>query len=256
MDEILGYDISKHQGVVHHGAYREAGYRFCFIKATEGVGYRDPRFEENVSGCKSAGMPCGLYHFARVSRSPTLVRDAAAEAMSFADSYVDRGLELPGVLDIEWDKRVAKGIKAADIVKWCEDWIGIVAEETGRVPIVYTGPSFWKYKLGQSLALVGSHLWAADYRGSAQRRGGSKPIPGWPAEIWQKSGSHPRPDKPKGKVDLNQWMGTESEFDALIESREEHVVPLDSEIYQPPWARAIASIMGRLTESPRCNEIA
>lgn len=46
-DDVIGADISHHQGPVDMEALVKAGYAFVYIKATEGVGHEDTRFEEN-----------------------------------------------------------------------------------------------------------------------------------------------------------------------------------------------------------------
>jgi lysozyme len=245
-----GYDVSKHQGGVDHAAFFDAGYRFCYVKATEGTGYRDPRFQANMRDARQHGLLTGAYHFARVSRSPTLLQDAADEARWFASQikpfYLDPAL--PPVLDIEWDKRVAAGIDAQDLIDWCLCWLEIVEPLTGRLPMVYTGSSFWRYKLGTSLDLAGYPLWQADYRKSSMRRGSPKEIEDWPALFWQHTGSKPRPDDPTRRVDANLFMGSAEELQNLDPEYRPHGV---NQIYQPPWARAIMRIMGRLTVSPR-----
>jgi len=207
---IAGYDVSQHQGLVDHAAFALARHRFCIVKASEGTGYVDLAHTRNVAAALDAGLLVGHYHFARVSRSPTLEADAEAEARTHIAEVGPLGPgELTCVLDLEWDRRVAPGIGAADLVAWATRWLEVVEAETGRCPWVYTGPSFWRYKLGRSLALARWPLWCADYRSSSVRRAAPKPIPGWPALCWQWTGAGARPDGRRGTVDLNWWLDDE-----------------------------------------------
>lgn len=276
MTTISGYDVSTHQAEVDHAAFKRAGYSFCYVKATEGVGYEDPRYQENVKACQTVGVPFGSYHFARVSLvgvksgevkklkkadpqefRERLLMDAVAEAQWHAQVVRSTKLanDLPCVLDIEWDKRVAVGIGSADVVTWCRQWLREVAALTERRPVVYTGRSFWRYKLAKSMALADHPLWQADYSRRSNDRGRPKEIDGWPAAIWQRSGSAPRPDKVGGKVDDNVWMLDKAAFldladgtDALPAGRASQAL-----VSQPVWARAIIAVMQRFAESARAD---
>ncbi len=60
---IYGIDVSHHQEFIDWGMVKKAGARFAFIKASEGVGFTDPMFEENIRGAVEAGVLPGSYHF-------------------------------------------------------------------------------------------------------------------------------------------------------------------------------------------------
>jgi lysozyme len=215
---ITGIDVSKWQGSVDWSLVAQSGHRFAFCKATEGVGYSDPRFQENWAGMKEAGLYRGAYHFARASKSPTIEIDAQQEADYFAEVMGGLGEgDLPPVLDIEWDKR-AKGIKPQRIVRWCEVFLAHLETVTGRVPIIYTGPSFWRYRLAKATGFARYPLWEADYRKSSRRKGKPKAIPGWEARFWQYTGKG-RSAGVVGNVDLNYFRGTEDELGALAHVR-------------------------------------
>jgi GH25 family lysozyme M1 (1,4-beta-N-acetylmuramidase) len=109
-------------------------------------------------------------------------------------------------LDIEWDKR-AKGLGPDDIVKWCRVFLERIETITARLPIVYTGPSFWRYRLGRSEFFSRYPLWEADYRKSSFQKREPKPIPGWAATFWQYTGKGTSPGV-DGRVDLNYFLGT------------------------------------------------
>jgi hypothetical protein len=54
------------------------------------------------------------------------------------------------VLDIEWGG--VKEIRTPDILEWCTEFLQVVDARLGRRPIIYTGPSFWKFRLGSATA--------------------------------------------------------------------------------------------------------
>jgi GH25 family lysozyme M1 (1,4-beta-N-acetylmuramidase) len=63
-DPIFGFDISDHQGPnVNFGRLRSEGYRFGFIKATEGIGWTARYYKDNMQRARAAGIQAGAYHF-------------------------------------------------------------------------------------------------------------------------------------------------------------------------------------------------
>lgn len=241
---IPGIDVAHWQKQVDWHEVAESGVKFAFCKATEGVGYVDPTFKKNWHGIKSAGLMRGAYHFARVSKSDTLLEDAEAEANHFCDTVLNecpgkllRDGDFPLVLDIEWDKR-AKGIKGREIVIWVRRFLHVVNTRTGRPPIVYTGPSFWKYRLVSTMDFAGYPLWSANYRKRI------KQIPGWPAKIWQFTGKGTCPGI-RGKVDRNWWLGDWAELQKFTDWHEEIkvVIPLALQESAPLFANSIAALV-------------
>jgi GH25 family lysozyme M1 (1,4-beta-N-acetylmuramidase) len=61
---IWGFDISNHQGPsVDFERLKREGYEFCFIKASEGIGWWDPHYKTNMRRAREAGLQAGAYHF-------------------------------------------------------------------------------------------------------------------------------------------------------------------------------------------------
>ena len=84
-------------------------------------------------------------------------------------------------------------------------WVNTVQSLTGRVPIIYTYPNFWKTAMANSNQFHRYPLWIADYRGRAQPE-----VPGgWPAwTFWQYTDSGRIPGV-VGPVDLNFYSGVQ-----------------------------------------------
>lgn len=217
-DILLGTDISHWQRDVDYQALATEA-KFAFIKATEGVGYEDPRFREHWKGCKGAGIPVGAYHFARVSarqragesRRAAISRDALSESNWFVkvceEAGYDRDKDLPMVLDIEWDKRSnVYQLSAEERVTWCLTFLNNVESKTGVTPIVYSGPSFWRYKLGKTKKLSRFPLWMARYPKNPGLRPPTE-IEGWPYTFWQFTGKG-RIAGIEGNADKNYFYGT------------------------------------------------
>lgn len=217
---VLGVDISKHQGQVDHARIAAAGMKFCICKATEGVGYVDPRFAENISKIYEVQRNGqvyypGAYHFAR----PDSVgggQDGRDEGHSFCDA-IEAALDgigdvkdgfLPPALDFE--KYSESDYK--DNIPWIEGWIEVVEERLGRKPMIYTGRNVWRYEVGNTDRFINYPLWLVYYTKNAAPVRAMKQLP-WPKwKLWQYSGGgryQHHPDVPGvGVVDVNRFDGT------------------------------------------------
>lgn len=240
---VTGFDISRWQGTNDFVAAARAGHEFVFIKASEGIGYTDPKFKVNWKLADEAGLLRGAYHFARVSRRgvddsapddekrAAILKDAGEEAAWFAEvmGTLDSG-DLNPVLDIEWDKR-AKGIKAWEVLAWCKEFLERLEELTGRLPIVYTGYSFWRYKLLKTRDLDRYPLWFVEYTDDPEP---TKPIElkdehgnvawRWEPTFWQWSRTLAVPGI-GDRVDGNRFFGTMTDLRRLAGYRAPEPVP-------------------------------
>lgn len=209
MATVPGIDVSYWDAGIDWPKVRATGQRFVIAKATEGITYKDPTFDDNWLGAKSAGLLRGAYHFFRCNV------DAKKQADYFID-YVktvnDNG-ELPPVLDLETNDGVTK----EKIVPAAKIWLDRVEAAFGKKPIIYSGQYFLQDFLIQPGG--GPPPWAKDYplwlaQYPNQYVDGAKPfLPrGWFAwTIWQYS------DKGvvngiNAAVDMNVFNGTLEEL--------------------------------------------
>jgi GH25 family lysozyme M1 (1,4-beta-N-acetylmuramidase)/LysM repeat protein len=209
MTTVPGIDVSYWDAGIDWPKVRATGQRFMIAKATEGITYKDPTFDDNWFGAKSAGLLRGAYHFFRCNV------DAKKQADYFID-YVktvkDNG-ELPPVLDLETNDGVTKD----KIVAGAKIWLDRVEAAFGKKPIIYSGQYFLQDYL--VVAGGGPPAWAKDYplwlaQYPNQFVEGMKPaLPrGWfNYTIWQYS------DKGvvngiNAKVDMNLFNGTLEEL--------------------------------------------
>jgi GH25 family lysozyme M1 (1,4-beta-N-acetylmuramidase) len=209
MATVPGIDVSYWDAGIDWPKVRATGQRFVVAKATEGITYKDPTFDDNWFGAKSAGLLRGAYHFFRCNV------DAKKQADYFID-YVktvkDNG-ELPPVLDLETNDGASKD----KIVVGAKIWLDRVEAAFGKKPIIYSGQYFLQDYL--VVAGGGPPAWAKDYplwlaQYPYQYVEGMKPtLPrGWFSyTIWQYS------DKGKvnginASVDMNLFNGTLEEL--------------------------------------------
>jgi len=150
---VDGLDVSSVQGAVDWEKVAEAGFRFVFVKVSEGDYGRDPRRLEYLTGARAAGVRTGVYHFAHVAGDPIKQARALWDAM---------GDEMPirAALDLE---SAPHGTRREDVVDWSLRFIDEAERWFGRPPVFYTYPAFarWLQPLPEDFARC--PLWIASY---------------------------------------------------------------------------------------------
>lgn len=202
---ITGIDVSAWQPHIDWSQVAAAGHRFAYLKATEGERYTSPVFAAQWDGAQRAGVYVGAYHFAQPDEDATDDADRFVEALGARLGF--------GALDPVLDLETTNGLDPLRLCLWARQWIERVEALTSRWPILYTGPSFWRWRMlpaGQpALDLTSWRLWQAQY-------GVAGPSPmqdalAWRPLIWQHTGSGACPGI-DGHVDLNRWLGSEDDL--------------------------------------------
>jgi GH25 family lysozyme M1 (1,4-beta-N-acetylmuramidase) len=214
-----GIDVSRYQSgststscsgsvQVRWTSVRASGRSFAFIKASgrrsSGIS-QDPCFARNWAGAKDAGLYRGAYHYAIPTTRPG---SAEADARFFVG--VTGALQEPGDLPPVLDLEATGGLSRAQVRAWAATWLTTVRELTGRQPIIYTGPSFWRTYVAGGTSFAGYPLWIAHYTRSTP----SVPVPWKTWTFWQSSASGSVPGV-SGPVDLDTFNGTAAELRAL-----------------------------------------
>lgn len=133
----LGLDISRHQGdKIDWQAMKAAGVLFVYIKATQGIAHKDPRFTANMAGAKSVGLLRGPYHFVENT-------DASKQFSLFTKVIESYDFELPPAMDCE---RYAGGIPTEAVVdsigRMLSVWMKTIPAMAGYpYPAIYTNPA-------------------------------------------------------------------------------------------------------------------
>ena len=173
---VQGIDVSSHQGYVNWQYWWGKGKRFAYIKATEGLSYRNPYFSSQYLGSYSVGMIRGAYHFARPSSS-----SGATQADYFARSggaWSRDGRTLPGVLDIEYNPygRTCYGLSQTQMVAWIKSFTTRYLYRTGRSAVIYTTYDWWSRCTGNSAAFNKTNrMWVARYASTVGSIPGGRP---------------------------------------------------------------------------------
>ena len=161
-------DVASHQhphgAAINWGQVARAGYRFAFIKATEGNYYANPYYGSDVAQAKAAGLAVTGYHFAvpNVSSGASQADYAVLHARYAAD-----GRTMPLALDIEYNPYggTCYGLTAARMIAWISAFSAEVLRRIGQPPIIYTTADWWRTCTGGSTAFGSNPLWVAGSRG-------------------------------------------------------------------------------------------
>lgn len=197
--------------------------RFVYVKATQGVGYRDSQFEYHWK--KLAALPIerrpyrGAYHFLSAASEGTAQAETFLRLVRQSGGFASD--DMPPVVDLEWDKATRDGpdrwkSKSPEaIMSTLLAWLKKVQQETGRTPMVYTTIQWWKERMHDEKMfeqLTPYKVWIADY--SQSSRGTEVPrVPNQASwHIWQFGESAVMPIGYKGALDINIFKGTDSEF--------------------------------------------
>lgn len=163
---------------------RADGISFAYLKATEGTGFTDPRFAENLRGARAAGLRAGGYHYF------TLCGAGAPQADHYL-SVIGRRTTMPPAVDVEFIGNCNPGPPREELLGELRAFIDRVEAATGKRVVVYLYPE------------IEEHYGLADDLDRRQwvRSLGSRPTRDW--WIWQKSDSADI-DGISSPADLNQ----------------------------------------------------
>jgi GH25 family lysozyme M1 (1,4-beta-N-acetylmuramidase) len=149
----LGIDVSYYQENINWNSVKNAGVKWAIIRVSDGSTFVDPKFQQNWSGAKNAGVIRGAYQFFRPNQDPI----AQANLLLNTMGPLEPG-DLPPVIDVE----ATGGLSPATVAARVGQWIQRVESVTGRKPIIYTGKYFWQDNV-QSAAFSSYPLWHAQY---------------------------------------------------------------------------------------------
>lgn len=196
---IHGIDISHHQRDINWKVVAEnhsLKVDFCFMKATEGITFKDTRFVENWAGSNIAGIRRGAYHFYITSADPR------QQALNYIQSVKLEGGDMAPVLDFEQE---TSSKSVATVRQNLKTWLKIIERHYGISPIIYTNTHlFNKYIKGN---FDDYPFWIANYNTTNIHNEVSHQN----LKFWQYS------EKGfvrgiKGNVDCNAFLGDAQEF--------------------------------------------
>lgn len=203
---VQGVDVSNHQGTVDWGRVRAAGFRFAYVKASEGRTFTDPEFAELSGGARRAGLVVGPYHYF------TLCSEGGAQAERFLAASGGRVPgDLPPVVDLEFGGNCSRRPTPEELDREYAAFDARVTAAFGRPPVLYTTSDFAdRYFAGadrRGSRLAGRRLWVRETLGRP-----SGACESW--AFWQYS-ARGRVDGIEGPVDLDAYCGDAQSFAEL-----------------------------------------
>jgi lysozyme len=199
---IRGVDVSHHQGDINWSAVRDSQISFAYIKATEGVDFRDAKFSENWQRSHAAGLTHGAYHFF------LLGKPGAPQAANFIATVPVEPDALPPAIDLEFSGyNRNQQLSQADFQRELSTFWDAIVAQYAKTPVVYTTSDFQKQYLAR---MPVARLWLREVFLTPRQ----------PWLFWQFS--------PRGQlrgvptfVDLNVFYGGLTEFQHIIQTSEQ-----------------------------------
>lgn len=136
---VRGVDVSHYQGEIDWQILSQEGIQFAYIKATEGSGHVDVKFEQNWQAAKRTELLIGAYHFFSFD-SP-----GATQAENFKDTVDSIPNMLPPVVDVEYyaDKKVNPP-DAAAVRQELQIMLNELQLHYGLTPVIYSTEEVWE----------------------------------------------------------------------------------------------------------------
>jgi len=211
---VRGLDLSAHNGAPDFNSIAAAGFKFVYLKATEGTDYRDPAFLRNYLAARRAGLAVGAYHFFRFDS------DGTSQAFNYLETIKGCDLQLPAVIDIEeWGNPA--GIATEMINEKIATMVAILSVRRGPTMIYTNKNGDARFIRGRYDRVDGSdpELWICSFTDPPLRRRQ------W--RIWQHSHIGHVPGV-VGEADLNVFNGDSVRWQAWLDSLSHTIKPLQS----------------------------
>lgn len=190
---VMGIDISKHNGTVDWNAVKNAGVEFVILRcgyrgSASGVLVEDEKFRTNIKGATAAGLKVGIYFFSQAVNEMEAVEEASL-TLSLIKGHK---ISYPVYIDVEAANGRADGLSAAERTKVVKAFCETV-RDSGYTAGVYSNKNWFAEKMDTG-AFGNYRIWLAQYTESSTYTGRY--------EMWQYSSRGTIPGI-KGDVDLN-----------------------------------------------------
>lgn len=130
---VKGVDVSSYQLDIDWQGLEDEGFKFAFIKATEGSGHVDNRFEYNWKEANQTDMKVGAYHFLSYDT------EGETQAQNYIDTVNKKWGMLPPIVDVEFYGKYEQNHPGKDKVKQILDVVlNKLEKKYHRKPIIYT----------------------------------------------------------------------------------------------------------------------
>ncbi len=137
---IKGIDVASYQAE----DYEIGDNSFVVVKATEGTGYVNPKYEAQVKRARDSALVVGHYHFVNGNRS----------MRQQVDYFLSEGMMRQGeFLVLDWEDPDVDNAEKDDFLKYLKS-------KTDKKVLLYCNKDYWKNRDHTNFA--GDGLWIAD----------------------------------------------------------------------------------------------
>jgi lysozyme len=162
---VRGIDVSAYQGDIDWEKVSDQGFRFAYIKATEGTNFVDKKFKTNWRAAKKAGLYRGAYCFISLNKS------GAKQAEHFLKTVPDDDDALPPVIDFElYGAYLSNPPTQAQVDQILKPVIQKLKAKTGKTPIIYTNYNTYNQYIKNGYK--GIAIWICDLSNTSPKLSG------------------------------------------------------------------------------------
>ncbi len=164
----IGIDVSRWQGDIDYNKVKKEGVEFVFIKLggqnkIGGDYYLDPKFERNIEGFKSVGIPVGLYFYSYANG----IKEAEKDALWVIENIKDYDITLPIAFDWEnWSSYNKFHMSFNTLTRSAEKFIETL-ENHGYSGMLYSSKNY----LEQIWLKNNLNIWLAHYTTKSDYKG-------------------------------------------------------------------------------------
>ncbi|WP_434433926.1 GH25 family lysozyme [Lactiplantibacillus paraplantarum] len=149
---LNGFDVASYQAGMNVG---EVAGDFVLVKATEGIDYTNPEFNDHAKQTLSAGKKLGVYHFIR---NDSDIKQQADYFLTVVKPYIGKAM-----LVLDFENTTGSTIQNQAGVGLAKQWLDYVYQQTGVRPVLYTGISCENSLDWSSVVKANYGLWIAQY---------------------------------------------------------------------------------------------
>ena len=139
----IGLDVSKWQGDINFQKVKDAGVEFVFIRVGTQKGIKgeyviDPKFEQNIKGFQSVGIPVGIYFYTYASS----LKEAEQDAKWVLKQIKPYKIDLPVVYDWEnWSFYQEFNKSFYNLTQMANKYMSVV-EKAGYKAMLYSSKNY------------------------------------------------------------------------------------------------------------------
>ena len=151
---VRGLDVSHHQKQIDWKTVSMQGFKFVYIKATEGGDFKDPRFAFNWREARAQGLATGAYHFY------TFCRPGRIQAVNFITTVPYSTDSLPPAVDLEFGGNCSRRPNATALQTQLKIYLSMLRAHYKKTPVIYvTKEAYRKYIHGRYRSIP---IWIRD----------------------------------------------------------------------------------------------